>query len=704
MTGERGECSKGGTILIVEDDRGLAELIRLTLEENGFACRHASTGRDALAQLGDSSPVLMLLDYSLPDMTGVELVTSVGRQSLLPPFIMITGREDTRLAVSIMKHGARDYLVKDVEFLDRLPSVVTRVTKEAETEKRLKEAEKALKDSEARLAKAQQIARMGSWEWNPVSGKMFCSEGMYRLLGVPPRRESAIMLEWLSRRVDSADLDRARMAFEALKETGKPLNMDCRVTCEDGSEIVVNCQGEIDLDSDGTPGLLSGTLLDITERKRAENEIQQLAYYDMLTGLPNRTLLLDRLSQAIAQAHRDGRLVAVLFLDLDRFKSINDTLGHLCGDLLLKAVAKRLLETVRESDSVARIGGDEFVIVLTAIAHEDDVSDIAGKILAALSAPVQLGNHEIFTTASIGISLFPMDGDDVHALLKNADVAMYKAKEQDRNNYQFFSIEMNIKVVERLMLETSMRKALDRSELSLRYQPQVDLSTGRLIGVEALIRWQHADLGRITTDTFIPLAEETGLILSIGEWVLSTACAQNRAWQDAGFAPFRVAVNLSARQFKQKNLVETIERILAESRLDPQYLELELTESTIMGNAEEAVHTLRRLKEMGISLAIDDFGTGYSSLSYLKYFSIDRLKVDRSFVRDISVNADDAAITTAVIAMGHSLNLKVIAEGVELEDQLDFLRSRGCDEVQGFLLSRPLRAEALTELLKMRRL
>jgi diguanylate cyclase (GGDEF)-like protein len=701
MTSAGFDLPGAGTILIIEDDEGLADLIQSSLEEHGFRCALAPTGREAMLRLSDAPPDLMLLDYSLPDMTGMELVTTLleGTQCV-PPYIMITGREDTRLAVSIMQHGARDYLVKDVEFLDRLPAVVSRVKKEADTEKRLMAAEKALRDSEARLAKAQQIARMGSWEWNPANGKLSCSAGICHLLGVSPLKLNAITLDRLSQFVHPADYEKVRRTVEALLGNGKPFDIECRIVCEDQTELVVNGQGEIDLHADGSIRMLSGTLLDITERKRAQSEIQQLAYYDTLTGLPNRTLCQDRLKQAIAQAHREKRLVGVLILDLDRFKSVNDTLGHLYGDRVLKLVAERLSGLVRVSDTVARLGGDEFAIILNAVNQAQDVHEIAAKILNELALPMRLDHHEVFTTGSIGVTVYPMDGEDHHILLKNADIAMYKAKELDKNNYQFFSAEMNIQILERLMLEASLRRALARSEFSLVYQPQIEVNTGRIIGMEVLIRWLHPDIGMIQPDTFISIAEETGLILPIGEWVLRTACARNKAWQDAGFVKLRVAVNVSARQFKQKNLVEMVEAVLAETGMAPEYLELELTESTIMTNALEAADTLRRLKKMGISLSIDDFGTGYSSLSYLKHFSMDRLKIDQSFVHEISTNPDDAAIAEAIIAMGHSLNLKVIAEGVELKGQLEFLRSRNCDEIQGYLLSRPLSEEAFTEILR----
>lgn len=455
------------------------------------------------------------------------------------------------------------------------------------------------------------------------------------------------------------------------------------------------------LDEDNRVVAVVGIGRDITERKEAEDEIQQLAYYDTLTGLPNRSLLKDRLNQTLAQASRDERQVGVMFLDLDRFKAINDRLGHAIGDKLLKKIAARLRGCMRKSDTVARLGGDEFVVVLSAIAHEEDLAVTARKILTDMSIPFLLDGHEVYTTVSIGIAIYPMDGDDADTLLKNADIAMYQAKDLGRSTCQFFSREMNSKAVERLVLENSLRRALERGEFFLHYQPQFDVRSGRIIGTEALVRWQHPDLGLFSPGNFIPLAEDTGLIIPLGEWVLRTACRQNRLWQDAGFPPHRVTVNLSSSQFKQANLIEMIAGVLAETGLDPAYLELELTERTIMKNAEEAKKTLHELKKMGVHLSIDDFGTGFSSLSYLKLFPIDRLKIAQSFVRDVTIDRDDAAIAEAIIAMARSLRLRVIAEGVERLDQLEFLRVRHCDEMQGFYLASPMSADDYAKFLQI---
>ena len=438
---------------------------------------------------------------------------------------------------------------------------------------------------------------------------------------------------------------------------------------------------------------------DISERKRAEEQIRNLAYHDGLTGLPNRLLFNDRLTMAVAQAHRHGHRLAVLFLDVDRFKLINDSLGHSLGDRLLQGVAERLKACVREGDTVARLGGDEFTLLLPEITRALDVVNVAEKILEAVKLPFRLEGRELFVSASMGISLYPDDGTDAETLVKNADAAMYRAKEQGRDNYRLYAPAMNATALERLALESSLRKALSQGELVVYYQPLVDLRMGRVHGVEALLRWRHPERGLMAPSDFIPLAELTGQILAMGPWVLRTACAQVKAWHDRGHAQLSVAVNISARQFQQPDLVGQVKRALRETGLDPSYLDLEITESNAMQNAETTVQTLRELKELGIRISIDDFGIGYSSLSYLKRLPIDTLKIDQSFVRDITVDPDDAAIATAVIAMAHTLKLKVVAEGVETEGQGVFLAARHCDRMQGYLFSAPLPPDECEEFL-----
>jgi diguanylate cyclase (GGDEF)-like protein/PAS domain S-box-containing protein len=440
-------------------------------------------------------------------------------------------------------------------------------------------------------------------------------------------------------------------------------------------------------------------LNDITHRKNAEEKIQRQAHYDSLTGLPNRILFIDRLNQALAATKRHTQKVGVLFLDLDRFKQVNDTLGHTVGDALLQKVAKRLESAIRDGDTVSRLGGDEFGILLVDINRMEDVIGIAQKVLNLFLSPIQLKGHEIYITSSIGISVAPGDGNDSEGLLRNSDTAMYRAKEQGRNLYQFFVPEMNVKVRERLSLETAMRQMLQDNQLILYYQPLVDLQSGQVIGMEALMRWRHPKWGLVSPAQFIPLAEDTGLILPMGEYIIKMACTQIKRWHDDGFPNLHCAVNVSARQFQRNDLLQTIENALKESRLTPSCLEIELTES-IFQSSESTVASIRNLRTKGVEISIDDFGTGYSSLSYLKRFSVNKLKIDRSFVQDIATDADDRIIVKTIINLAHNLRLKVIAEGVETREQLDFLREQGCDEIQGYLFSPPLPVEQATELLR----
>jgi diguanylate cyclase (GGDEF)-like protein len=449
----------------------------------------------------------------------------------------------------------------------------------------------------------------------------------------------------------------------------------------------------------GKPRLLA-TVRDISDRKLAEEQVQFLAYYDALTGLPNRTLLKDRVSKALAAARRQVHEVAFLFLDLDRFKDINDSLGHSVGDLLLQGIAERLKTWGREQDTVARLGGDEFLIMVTQVEDLIDVAVTAERLMDAMTAAFVIQGHSLNVSCSIGVSIFPEHGTDFETLIKNADAAMYGAKDSGRNNFRFFSEEMNAQVVERLTLESSLRLALAKEELFLLYQPQMDVATGRITGLEALLRWQHPELGLVPPDRFIRIAENSGLIVPIGEWVLRTACRQAKKWQDDGLPPVSVAVNVSAVQFRQQGFCKLIRSVLRETGLAPQYLELELTESLLLADADVTLSVLRELKSMGLTLAIDDFGTGYSSFSYLRQFQVNKIKIDRLFIRDVTVNSDDAAITTAIINMAKGLKLKVIAEGVENEAQMSFLRKHRCDEIQGYYFSKPLTVETAADKLR----
>ncbi|RJQ52590.1 MAG: GGDEF domain-containing response regulator [Nitrospiraceae bacterium] len=508
-----------------------------------------------------------------------------------------------------------------------------------------------------------------------------------------------------------------RTGLELLREA---INNGCRAPI-----IMLTGQGDKEVDVQAmkagssdylVKGQINAPLLDRSiryaiERKRSEEDIYRMAYYDILTGLPNRFLFNDRLKQAIALAERYNRLVAVLFLDLDNFKRVNDTFGHHMGDKLLKKVAERINLCMRKGDSlsrqstddsvdtVARLGGDEFTIILSEIHHLEDAAKVAQRIFNALSLQFTLDTYELFISASIGIAIYPHDGKDVSSLLKNADAAMYHAKSEGKNNYQYYRQSMNASALERLTLENNLRKALERNEFVLHYQPQVDIRTGEIVGLEALTRWQQADGRIVPPGEFIPIAEETGLILPLSDWILHTACKQCKEWHAAGFPDIAVSVNISGQQFQQKNFAKTVNRVLEDTGIKPGDLFLEITESTIMHNTDMVFTTLYELSRLGLRLIIDDFGTGYSSLSYLKRFPIHAIKIDRSFVKEINTSPDDAAISKAIISMAHSLKLKVVAEGVETKHQLAFLREQACDEIQGFLFSRPLPFEEVLKLL-----
>ena len=535
------------------------------------------------------------------------------------------------------------------------------------------------KASEARYRLLFERNLAGVYRSTPEGRILDCNDACARVFGFDSREE---FLASSASELYFDDAERLRLV-QKLREEGQLTNMELRLRRRDGSTVWV--LENVTLSEEG---VMEGTIIDITDRKRAQEQVEYQAYHDALTGLPNRLLFRDRITVALAHARRTGRLSAVMFLDLDQFKLVNDTLGHTVGDRLLQAIGARLVTCVRAEDTVARMGGDEFTILLADMGDRRGAPLVAQKILEAVRHPVTIDEHELYVTTSIGIALCPEDGTDAETLLRNADRAMYRAKETGRDNYQFAAAVTDAPPDTRLVMERALHRALERDELVVHYHPMVEIATGRVVGAEALLRWNDPERGLVQPEEFIPLAEETQLIVPIGAWVLRTACAQMKAWHDAGHPRLRVAVNLSPRQFQDRQLTSTVERILHETGFPPQYLDLEITESTAMQNAELTLAILNRLKEMGIRISIDDFGTGYSSLSYLKRFPIDTVKIDQDFVRDLT--RDDAAIISAVISMARALNLRVIAEGVETEEQLAFLRREQCAEMQGFLYSQPL--------------
>ncbi|MHB1796140.1 MAG: sensor domain-containing protein [Acidobacteriaceae bacterium] len=567
-----------------------------------------------------------------------------------------------------------------------------------------KQAEEALRQAEEKYRRIFEEAVVGIFQTTADGRLLSANPALARLFGYDSPAELMAGLTDVAHQV-YVDLDGRELFKGQLEENGSVHNIEYQAYRKDGSKIWLLENACVIRNSSGATLYYEGTVADITDRKIAEERIQHLAYYDALTGLPNRTLLQDRLTKALAVARRRKDKVALLFLDLDRFKDINDAFGHPLGNLLLQEFAKRLERSVREQDSVARLdvgrlNGDQFLIVLTGIKDISEAAVAAKRFMDTMTAEVAVQGHSLVITCSLGISIFPEHGADGETLLKNADAAMYCAKDRGRNNFQFFTEDMNAQIVERLTLESSLRLAIERKEFFLVYQPQMDIGTGRITGLEALLRWQHPELGLVPPDRFIGIAERSGLILPIGEWVLRTACAQARKWHDEGLRAVPVAVNVSAVQFRENNFSKLIGRVLLETGLASQYLELELTESLLLSSADVTFSVLPELKAMGLKLTIDDFGTGYSSLSYLKHFPVSKLKIDRSFVRNIAVDPADAAIATAIIAMAKQLKLKVIAEGVEDEAQLLFLRKNHCDEIQGYYFSRPLTADAVADLLR----
>jgi len=486
--------------------------------------------------------------------------------------------------------------------------------------------------------------------------------------------------------------------LEELRRTGEPQLYEKEYIRKDGSRVLLEVKVHLMRDGKGNPEYCYAFMTDISERRRMQEEMKHLAHHDALTGLPNRMFFTDLLARVLAQSQRHQRKLALLFLDLDRFKNVNDMLGHDVGDQLLKEVAERLRKSIRSSDTVSRIGGDEFNILLSEIASAEDAAVIARKILAAFQKPCTIAGHELRVTASIGISIYPDDSEDAGKLLKYADTAMYHAKEHGRNIYQFYNAAINISSSKRMQMENSLRQALERGELVVHYQPRVDIKTKGIVGAEALVRWNHPEMGLLEAAQFIPLAEETGFVASIDEWVLRKVCEQVKLWRNAGWT-VSVTVNLSARQLQSPQLAAKVSRILKETAVSPEYLHLEITESAAMHNIERTAERLKELSEMGVQIYIDNFGTGYSSLNYLKRLPVECLKIDKSFIRDIECNSDDRTIISAITAMAHEMRLKVIAEGVETPEQYSFLRFAGCDEMQGFLFSRPLPAEEFKKLI-----
>ena len=682
---------------------------REALESLGLEVVEAVSGADLVLGCDPERTQLVLIDGTDPGLDSHALCGELRRipgGEHTPVLVLLAGGDPEGVARAY-EAGATDFV--------RCPLEGVVLAHRARNLVHARRVATHLQHSEEKLAKAQRIAQLGWWEWDLGENTLVCSQEFYAILGLE-RESFGGTYESLLRCIPRSDREELKSLIDASVRGGDPFSTDHRVTRSDGVERFVYQQAEVSLDEAGNAVRLVGTIQDITERKRAEDQIRFLAYFDSLTGLPNRRQFTERLARTLEIAQRHNRLAALLFLDLDRFKRINDTLGHSAGDHLLQEVSSRLLTCLRKTDCVtrpsekpaesvvARLGGDEFIVLLGEVSRVQDAARVARRIVEVLSEPFVLQGQEVVVTSSIGITLFPFDGEDADTLLKNADTAMYHAKDQGRNNYQFYNETMNATAFERLVLEGNLRRALERQEFVLHFQPQVKLLDGQIFGAEALIRWQHPEMGLVPPGRFIPLAEESGLIVPIGEWALRTACEQMRAWQDEGLPAVRIAVNVSSLQFADPGFVATVDQILRATGLLPEHLDLEMTESILMGDVETSITSLQRLKQLGVWLSVDDFGTGYSSLSYLRRFAIDTLKVDRSFLLNVPDDPDHVAITSAIIALARSLHLGVIAEGVESPEQVRFLRHQGCNDAQGFLFGRPVAADEFRELLACGRL
>ena len=699
-------------VLVIEDDPNYFALLSERLSSSSsptFELIRSKLLQSGLERLKCGDIDVVLLDLMLPDSQGIATFFSVYQSFPTVPIIILTCVDDAALAAQSISRGAQDYLIKgsfDRELLiksicyaigrHQVQSQLQKYYLENETSKRtLQDKDERLRSLVTNIPGAVYRYKLSEKGWRVE----FISDMIKNISGVSAEELIDNDIAKYFGIILPQDFQKVKETFDHAVHHGDSFSINYRLLHKDGNFRWVHDQGRGVRDENGKVSHIDGVIFDVTERTREKERFHQLVYYDALTNLPNRDLFMDRLDQAINQARRKKEIGAVLVIDLDHFKRINDAHGHPVGDQLIKAVSVKLSKTLYDSDTITRISGGSFIVLLPRILRIESAENVANKILGLFKAPFLIDGQKLFTTCSIGVAIFPNDGITSDVIMKNADGAMHLAKERGKNRYQLYSSAIGNNSFERLVMENSLRRALDRNEFRLFYQPQLNLYTGKTIGVEALLRWEHPDLGFIPPMEFIPIAEESGLIHPIGEWVLRTACEQKKIWNQQGFKSLKMSVNLSARQFHYANLIELVTDTIKQIGVDAPDLDLELTESTIMDHLNETKEILRQLKNMGTHISIDDFGTGYSSLMYLKTFPINTIKIDRSFVRDVTKNTDDQAITQAIISMAHSLKLDVVAEGVETMEQVALLKSQQCDIMQGFLYSKPIPAEEVIPLL-----
>ncbi len=682
------------TILYVEDDEATREIVKLLVTKKipDATLIVAENGQGGLVEFRKHLPDVVVTDVRMPIMDGIHMAKEIRELNKETRIIVITAVSDVNRILEAIDIGINHYVLKPIDHIKLISTIKSCMTS-IEQERQIREQLEFFR----KLSRAADQGPVANIVTDTEGTIEFVNPGFTRLTGysfVEAVGKNVRMLK--SGETPHGEYQRL---WETIKSGEEWWGELCNRK-KNGELFWVSASISPITDATGKITNYLSRLEDITERKQKLETILHMAYYDSLTGLPNRYFFQELLQNALTQAQRHGRMLAVLFLDLDRFKNINDRLGHPVGDQLLQATAQRLKECCsREGDIVARRGGDEFTILLPELKNIHGSVRVAQRIIRAFAQSYTLPEHELSISASIGISVFPQDGCDSETLIKNADSAMYSAKEEGRDRYCLFKPVADFQAFGQETLESSLRKALERGEFLLHYQPKINIKTGRITSIEALARWLHPEFGMLSPSQFIPMAEENGLIVPLGEWVLRTACTQNKAWQNAGYPPMRIAVNFSPKQFQLLNLAEIVEKVLADTLLEPRWLELEITENIMLRNEEAAVETLNRLSDLGIHISIDDFGTGYSTFSYIKKIPINTLKIDRSFISDISSNLSDEAIAKAVIALAKNLNLNVIAEGVETEDQRKILESLNCSEMQGYFFSKPLPADELSKFL-----
>ena len=683
-------------VLMIEDDSEDYLITRdlfTEIGQGGITLEWVSTYQAGLEALQANRHDVCLMDYRLGEGNGLELMSEAFRSGCRVPIIILTGQGDHSIDVAATQAGAAEYLIKGKIGVSLLEHAVRYAIQHGQTLE-------ALRESEERYELAVCGSNDGIWDWKLEDDTIFFSARWKAMLGYGEQDLSMRPGEWFDR-VHPEDVQRLQAEIKSiLQDEAVHLECEYRIRHRDQTFLWVLCRGMAVRDSHGKAIRIAGSQTDITQHRLYAEQIQHQALYDTLTNLPNRALFLDRLGRTIARADRSAVYAfAVIFLDIDRFKIINDSLGHAVGDQLLVSIARRLETCLPPGDTVARLSGDEFALLLEDTPDPDAVIRLVGRIQEMLSLPCQLQGHELLSTASMGIAFGSKDSGSAEDILRDADTAMCRAKIQGKARYVIFDTSMHVHAVALLQLEFDLRRAIEQNQLCLHYQPIWSVSGGNIVGVEALVRWQHPLRGLLAPQEFISLAEESNLIVALGEWVIRHACQQHTAWIAAGCPAFRLAINLSVRQFQHRQFIEMVEGILQETGMDRLQLEFEITESVAMNTVDSSIVVAHKLRALGAQLSIDDFGTGYSSLSYLRRIPLHTLKIDQSFVADIASSNDAAAITRAIIALGNSLKLRIVAEGVETAEQLAFLRSQGCDEVQGFLLGRPLPAEMLTPLL-----